>query len=153
MQQQLTFHGKPICVTLSETAAAKCREMTSPLLLEIQVYFSCVLVKRVAIYTASPLAGAWQLEEDEFSSLLETAQTISGKLFLRFNTVMTKTCPVSDHLGPPPVSDFEIIRKEAFVPSWLKVNYVNGEWLGDYGWHEINTKGLSTVQIRGDAIS
>lgn len=126
--------------------------MQHPMLLEIQVYFSCVLVKRVAIYADTPQHGAWQLADGEFASLLTTAQPLSGKLFIRFNTVMTRSCPVADYLGPPPVSDFEIARKEAFVPSWLKVDFVDGEWEGDYGWHEPTRGGIGTVQIRGEAI-
>ncbi|MDH5785085.1 MAG: hypothetical protein OEZ16_05670 [Chromatiales bacterium] len=152
MRQQLSFHGKPIAITLSDAAAAQSQKMSDPLLMEIQIYFSCVLVKRAAIYSATPQKGAWQLGQEEFDALLGSAQSVSGKLLLRFNTVMTKVCPVADYLGPPPVSDFEIVRKEAFVPHWLKIDYVNDEWVGDYGWHESNEPGLSTVQIRGAAI-
>ncbi len=151
MEQQLNFHGKLVQVTLTERATARSREMEHPLLMEIQLYFSCVLVKRVAIYADTPQHGSWQLAQDEFDALLATAQPLSGKLFIRFNTVMTKICPVADYLGPTPVSDFEIARKGAFVPSWLKIDFVGGQWVGDYGWHAAKGGGLSTVQIRGKA--
>lgn len=150
MKMSLRFHDKPVAVTLSETAVKRSRELAAPMLLEVQIYFSCVLVKRVAIYSDTPQEGAWQLEQGHFASLLQSAQPVSGKLFVRFNTVMTQTCPVADHPGPPPVSDFEIVRPHAFVPQWMTIEYRDGKWLGDYGWH--NTPkggGISSVQIRG----
>ena len=67
-----------------------------------RIYFSCLLVKRLAIYSDEPLDGAWQLEAGQFKELLNDSLNVSDKLFIRFNTVMTKMCPVDDYIGPPP---------------------------------------------------
>lgn len=149
MKQTLRFHGKGVALTLSDRAITESERLTWPLLLEVQLYFSCVLVKRIAIYTAHPQAGAWQLDPRHFDEILQEAQPASGKLFVRFNTVMTKSCPVSTHTGPPPVSDFKIERADAFVPAWLDIDYVAGGWSGDYGWHTERKNNVSPILIRG----
>jgi hypothetical protein len=63
---------------------------------------------------------------------------------------MTQSCPVSTHSGPPPVSDFEIERADAFVPLWLDIDYVEGKWVGNYGWHRDKERNVSPVQLRAD---
>jgi hypothetical protein len=44
---------------------------------------------------------------------------ITGNVYISFNIVTTKTYQNSDHIGPPPVSNFIIANKEVFVPNWL----------------------------------
>lgn len=66
-------------------------------------------------------------EENEFLSMLEESQPLTENVYLRFNTVMTKTCSVSD---------FTISNQSPYVPSWLNVDYKNAQWCGKYGWLE-----------------
>ncbi len=151
MQEKLTFHKKEIDIQLSKQAVSQSKKLNSKLIIEIQIYFSCLLGKRLAFYTDQPLEGAWQVESDEFSSMLEESQQLTGNVYLRFNTVMTKTCHVSDYIGPPPVSDFKISNQTPYVPSWLEVDYKNGQWCGKYGWPESDKSFLNTKQVRGQA--
>ncbi len=150
MQKTLRFHEKAVSISLSKSAEQRCRELEARILIEIQLYFSCVLVKRVAIYSDTKQDGVWQLDANDFASILEQSQPLHEKLYVRFNTVMTQVCPVSDHVGPPPLSDFKIVRQQAFVPQWLKIDYSNGKWFGDYGWKSSRVDDSNTLQIRGD---
>jgi len=152
MQTSLNFHGRAVRVMLTPAAEQRAKALDERVLLEVQIYFSCVLVKRVAIYSDTPQEGAWQLESAEFDALLAKAQPLTERLYVRFNTVMTKICPVGDYLGPPPVSDFKIAREEAYVPRWLRVDYRDGRWYGDYGWYSSREDESNTVQIRGAAV-
>ena len=61
MKKQLSFHGKTIDIDLSETAIRQSEKLDSKLLIEIQVYFSCMLGKRLAFYADQPIDGTWQV--------------------------------------------------------------------------------------------
>ncbi len=153
MQKQLTFHNKAVEVKLSGAADKQSQQLTSVLLIEIQIYFSCLLGKRLAFYSEQPLKGAWQLSADEFDVVLKDAQQLSDNLYVRFNTVMTKSCPVGDHIGPPPVTDFTINNQKPYVPNWLNIDFKNGQWAGHYGWNASDKKFANTKQVRGDALA
>ena len=152
MHKQLLFHTKPMDVNISERAVLQSAKLGSALLIEIQIYFSCLLGKRLAFYTDQAMEGAWQVEPDLFSTLLDDAQPLTDNVFIRFNTVMTKACPVSDYVGPPPVTDFIITNQRPYVPSWLTVDYKKNMWFGEYGWPSSEEGHMNTKQVRGKPI-
>ncbi len=153
MREQLTFHNKTIDIDLSKSAVAQSQKLESILLVEIQIYFSCLLGKRLAFYSEQALTGAWQLSADELSEVLKNAQALTDKLYVRFNTVMTKSCPVGDYIGPPPVTDFTIHNQKPYVPGWLNIDYKKGQWAGQYGWNSSDKSYANTKQVRGTALS
>ena len=152
MKKQLSFHGKAVDITLSDAATRQSEALASTLLVEIQVYFSCMLGKRLAFYADQPIKGTWQLEPDAFAELLKSAQPLTGNIHVRFNPVMTKACSVSDYIGPPPVTDFEIRNKTPYVPCWLDIDFADGLWSGSYGWHDSDKSYANTRQVRGEAL-
>ncbi len=152
MQKQLAFHNKSVDINLTNSAALQSKQLKSILLIEIQIYFSCLLGKRLAFYSIEKLDGTWQLEADMFSTVLKDAQQLTDNIYIRFNTVMTKSCPVSDYIGPPPVSDFTIANQKPYVPNWLNIDFNNGLWSGEYGWHASEPGYSNTKQVRGNAI-
>ncbi len=151
MQKQLCFHEKPLTVQLSPAASTQSARLESILLIEIQIYFSCLLGKRLAFYSDTELNGAWRVEKEAFAALLDDAQKLTDNIYVRFNTVMTKACPVSDYAGPPPVTDFTIKNQKPYVPSWLNIDFKNGEWAGEYGWPKSQAGQKNTKQVRGQA--
>ncbi|GMR01484.1 MAG: hypothetical protein BMS9Abin19_0874 [Gammaproteobacteria bacterium] len=151
MRKQLTFHEKSMAVNLSEQADQQSSKLECILLIEIQIYFSCLLGKRLAFYTDTALNGAWQVEEELFASMIDDAEQLTDNIYVRFNTVMTKACPVSDYVGPPPVTDFTISNQKPYVPSWLNIDFDKGEWSGEYGWPNSKTGQANTKQVRGQA--
>jgi hypothetical protein len=152
MLKQLVFHDKTMEIKLSRRAAEQNQKMNFPVIIEIQIYFSCLLGKRLAFYTDQALDGAWQVEPELFASMLDDAQQLTENIFIRFNTVMTKSCPVSDYAGPPPVTDFKINNQKPYVPTWLNIDYQNGMWSGEYGWPASVAGQMNTKQVRGKAI-
>lgn len=152
MNKQLSFHDKAVDIKLSDAAMRQAEKLDGTLLVEIQIYFSCMLGKRLAFYADQPIDGTWQVESGEFSALLKTARPLTDNIYLRFNPVMTKACSVSDYVGPPPVTDFDIKNKKPYVPCWLDIDFENGLWSGKYGWHDSDRSYANTKQVRGDAI-
>ena len=152
MQKQLVFHDKAVNINLTNSASSQSKQLESILVIEIQIYFSCLLGKRLAFYSAQKLNGAWQLEPEMFSNVLKEAQQLTDNIYVRFNTVMTKSCPVSDYVGPPPVTDFTIANQKPYVPNWLNIDFDKGLWSGEYGWHSSKPGHSNTKQLRGHAI-
>lgn len=147
MNAELIFHGKAMKVKLSEAARRESQSLSTSLLIEIQVYFSCMLGKRLAFYADQPFPGACELDIQQFSELINDSQCLTDKLFVRFNTVMTASCPVADYDGPPPVTDFPIPNKKPYVPDWLSIDFRNGIWCGEYGWGDKTGARSNTKQI------
>ncbi|MCW9047117.1 MAG: hypothetical protein OQK46_03480 [Gammaproteobacteria bacterium] len=153
MSEVLIFHNKEVDIKLSKAASEQSRQLDSVLLIEIQIYFSCLLGKRLAFYSEQTLDGAWKLSANEMADVLGEAQQLTDKIFIRFNTVMTKNCQVGDYIGPPPVTDFTIANQKPYVPSWLNIDYKNGLWSGLFGWHSSNKNYENTRQVRAGALS
>ena len=145
MNKILTFHNKDIDVQLSATAHKQSKSLPSTLVIEIQIYFSCLLGKRLGFYSDNNIDNTYPLDKDSFAEILADSQTITENINLRFNTVMTKSCSVSEQAGPPPVTDFKIANQKPYVPSWLTIDYKNGVWSGTYGWDRDN-KDMSNVK-------
>jgi len=145
MNKILSFHSKDIDVQLSAAAKKQSQQLPSTLVIEIQIYFSCLLGKRLAFYSDEHIDNTYPLDKESFAEILADSQTITDNLNLRFNTVMTKACSVSDQTGPPPVTDFKIANQKPYVPSWLSIDFENGIWSGKYGWDR-NNKKLSNIK-------
>lgn len=119
MKQQLTFHNKPVSIHLTAAAVDALKQLESSLLIEMELYFSCMIRKRVRFHT---------------EHMVDDAQQLTDNVYVSFNTVMTKTCSVADYDGPPPVTDFPIQKIESFVPHWLKIDFSHDQWQGEYGY-------------------
>ena len=135
-------------IRLSAEAERQAKKLSVPLIIEVQVYFSCLLGKRIAYYSTEQLPGVWQLDDAEFAALLLQAQKLTDTLFVRFNTVMTKACSVSDYAGPPPVTDFVIKNRAAYVPAWLSLHFKDQQWQGEFGWNSGKQGQGNTRQLR-----
>ena len=83
--------------------------------------------------------------------MINDAEQLTESIYVRFNTVMTKACPVSDYTGPPPVTDFTISNQKPYVPSWLMIDFNKDEWSGEYGWPMSKSGQANTKQVRGQA--
>ena len=145
MKKKLSFHNKDIEVQLTDSALSQLAELTSTLVVEIQIYFSCLLGKRLAFYSDTENHGCYALDKEQFATVLIDSKNFTDNLNIRFNTVMTKACSVSEQAGPPPVTDFEIKNQSPYVPAWLTVDFNSGNWTGSYGW-DINNKTLKNIK-------
>ena len=83
--------------------------------------------------------------------MVNDAEQLTENIYVRFNTVMTKACPVSDYIGPPPVTDFIISNQKPYVPSWLNIDFDKDQWSGEYGWPASKVGQANTKQVRGQA--
>ena len=116
--------GKQIQVEISSNAKRQLNDRITPLFVEMELYFSCLLRKEIRIRETLR-----EKLDEEF-----TAQ-LSDMLHISFRPVMTKSCSVSSCEGEkPPLSDFPIEKPQSYVPKWLKLDFKKGKWCGDFGY-------------------
>lgn len=113
------LEGKPLRITLSNAAQAMLAQRSSPLIVEMELYFSCLLRLRVRFYA-----------RDEEAS----ATPVNDKLAIRFRPVMSRQCDVQAVNGKSPLGDFPIVKRAPYVPHWLNLDYKRGEWVGTFGY-------------------
>jgi len=119
MGETVMIHGKPVAVDWSPAAARAMAARTQPLLAEMELYFSCLIRKRV-----------------RFPNDAEAARFVNATPRLRvgFRPVMTASCRVDPEQDKPGLEDFTIVNPAAFVPRWLTIDFRKGEWTGEFGY-------------------
>jgi hypothetical protein len=117
MQTTIEILGKPVLVEWSSSADKKMQDLAEPLLVEMELYFSCLIRKAVRFGGDAQAANF---------------TTAAPHLKIGFRPVMTKVCKVSDFEGAPPLEDFPIVKPEAFVPKRLTIDYRGGKWMGEF---------------------
>lgn len=122
--QKVRLHGREIRVELTRAAQRAAAGLTAPLVVEMELYFSCLVRKQVRI---KPLADT-QLPNDDLVSL-------GGPLLLGFRPVVAEQCRIAD-LGDeaPPLKTMPVTRPGAYIPHWLRLDFHKGEWRGEFGY-------------------
>lgn len=115
----INIKNKSVSVELTSAAEKALAKRKSPLFVEMELYFSCLIRKQVLFHD--------QQRQPESVS-------VNDKLSVSFHPVMTESCMLKDAEPEPIKSDFEIQRRECFTPSWLKLDFKKGHWLGEYGY-------------------
>jgi len=109
-----------LSVSISDRAAQQLARREAPLHIEMELYFSCLIRKRV---------NFGELERPALSSA-----GFANNAVISFRPVMTRHCAVSEVEGEPPVEDFPLTAAERFTPHWLRLDYRHGHWEGDFGF-------------------
>jgi len=118
MKTEIKISGKKIVVSLSDTAIRALSKRETTLVAEMELYFSCLIRKQV------------RFKEDLAGDYVK----VTEQLAVRFRPVMTETCGVDFKGDAPPLTDFPIKKPESFVPHWLRIDYKNHEWKGEFGF-------------------
>ncbi len=120
MTRDIDIEGRSLRVQISRAAQEQLCRRSDPLLLEMELYFSCLVRKRVYVRES---AGDREV------------LPVADKLKVWFRPVVTRTCSISScEGGPPPVDDLPITRPERYFPRWLTLDYRGGQWQADFGY-------------------
>ena len=120
MDRMVSLWGKPLKLSISHKAQVQLDRRTKPLLLEMELYFSCLVRKRV--YVRDHANG-------------EEAAALSDKLSVSFRPVVTQSCAMREvERDNPPVMDMPIVKPERYFPHWLTLDYKRGKWLAEFGY-------------------
>lgn len=119
MSSEITIDNRTVKVHLSKAAEKALSARDIPLFVEMELYFSCLIRKQVLFHDM-------QRQDNSVA--------VDNKLNVSFHPVMTASCQIKDAEPEPAKTDFEIQRRDCFVPKWLKLDYKKREWLGEFGY-------------------
>jgi len=122
MKLAAKFMGKTTEVTLTDRAKSELAKRIEPVHLEMELYFSCLVRKRVYEVTS-------QKDRPISASVNELLQ-------ISFKPVVTNVCVITPESEEPPpqVSESPVINPKRFIPGWLKIDYRDNKWCGDFGY-------------------
>ena len=120
MKHEVKIGQRTVNIDLSNTAERELAQRSTPLLAEMELYFSCLIRKQV-----------------RFRDLADEPDIIAADehLSVRFRPVMTAACKVGDYEGDePPLTDFPITRPDSYIPKWLRIDFRKGRWVGEFAY-------------------
>jgi len=119
MGYSASFSGKTVDVRLTAAALRALSRLDVPLVVEMELYFSCLIRKRV-----------------NFNKALSRPDGIlvTDSLYLCFRPVMTKHCAIDSSGDAPSLTEFPVKNAAPFVPKWVNIDYRRGQWRGEFGY-------------------
>ncbi len=120
MHQTITLNRHPIDIEMTPDAHAAAEALDQPLHVEMELYFSCLIRKRLRFMPGQPGPDAAR---------------IGNHLTLGFRPVMTAQCGKDYEGDEPPLTDFPIAQADRFIPDWVRIDYRHGQWQGEFGYH------------------
>ena len=119
METIIELQDKPVLIQLTDRAARQLGKLSEYLVVEMELYFSCLIRKRVLF---------------QYGVGQEAAVRVADKLFIRFRPVMTHHCNLDPSGEAPPLTEFPLENPRPFVPKWLKLDYRKAGWWGEFGY-------------------
>lgn len=126
LQQSVEIDGRTVAIELSKAASQALAARTTPLLVEMELYFSCLIRKQVRFRDAAAVS-------DNTTDTKHTV-TLNDQLQICFRPVMTRICGNDYEGDEPPLTDFPIAKTRPYVPRWLHIDYRKGQWQGEFGY-------------------
>ena len=117
-----SMKSKTVNVQTTPRAQAKLESLDKPLAVEMEIYFSCLIRLRVRF-------------PDTLKKEYIPVDGDNARVNLYFNPIMTSHCNVSEIRGRDPDTEYFPIQKpEKFTPKWVKLDYKNNTWQGEFGY-------------------
>jgi hypothetical protein len=120
MRHNVTLNDKSVSVNVSEAALTRLRNTAMPLLIEVELYFSC-LIKKVCHFHETENVGDY-------------VRVMDGR-YIHFRATMTNRCAI-DEFDKDNTADFPIVNQKPYIPKWVNLDYSGNEWAGEFGYVE-----------------
>ena len=118
-KDSIEIRGKKMAIMYSKRAEKALELRTKPLIAELQLYFTCVVQKRVKFHE---------------QTILETI-TANPHLKIAYHAVQSSACePVEFAENHPVKKELNSKGAQSMRPSLFKIDYKNGQWIGDFSF-------------------
>lgn len=119
LNNTVEINGRQVLVEWSKAAARELAQRSQPLVVELELYFSCLVKKFVHFHEG-------QQQRDTI--------TVSDKLAVFFRPVTSTACSfeVADRLGRQPEIELDTPNVRKIAPKRVKLDFVRGNWLGEF---------------------
>jgi hypothetical protein len=115
----MQLHDRTVRVELARAAAHGSTRRDSPLLVEMELRFGCLVTKHVTFLDAP----------DDTPGIV-----ISPGLYLDFRATAANAC-LSDSNNGDPANTVKPIRNfRPYVPNWCRIDYAGGRWSCEFGY-------------------
>lgn len=113
------INGRQVSVEWTKSAARELARRAQPLVVELELYFSCLVKKFVHFHETTP-------QRDTVA--------VSDKLAIFFRPVTSTACSfeVADRLGRQPEIELDTPNVRKIAPKRVSIDYVRGAWQGNY---------------------
>ena len=119
MNTVMQLYGRPVRVELSKAATRTCARFTSPLYVEMELHFGCLVTRHTHFRDAATGTSAAQLDTH---------------LYLDFRATATGACN-SGRKGSDPVRAAEPVANiRPYVPGWCRIDYAGSQWSCESGY-------------------
>ncbi len=113
--EDITFKNKRIMVSWTARAEKEMQKHSAPLIVEMQLYFSCVVKKRVLFS-----------RQAQFSTT-----AVNDKLNIAFHPVQAASCdPIEFAKNFPAQREFDSVAAKKMHPNELILDFKNNAWHG-----------------------
>ena len=119
LRNTVQINGRSVSVEWTNAAARELAKRTQPLVVELELYFSCLVKKFVHFHETAPQR--------------ETV-AVSDKLAVFFCPVTSTACSfeVADRLGRQPEIELDTAQSKKIAPKRVEIDFVRGAWQGNY---------------------
>ncbi len=118
-QSRVQLNGKELLVKWSARADRVLSNKSNPLVVEMQLYFSCVVKKRVLFH-----------DRVEFET-----QVVNDHLQIAFRPIEAARCDPEEFARNYPVGRvLDTTAAGKMTPSWIGVDFRQGRWKGEFGY-------------------
>jgi len=116
-QTDINYNGKNLLISWTRRAEQQFRQRHTPLFVEMQIYFSCVVQKRILFYDQSE----------------HPTQRVNDKLNITLRPVQAESCdPVEFAKNHPVAHEYASPAAKKLHPSALQLDFKNGQWCGEF---------------------
>ncbi len=113
----ISLKEKPLKIEWTKRAQQELSHISKPLIVEMQLYFSCVVKKRVLFS-----------EQVDFKTT-----SVNDNLQVAFHPVEAASCdPIEFAKNFPAIREFDSISAKKMHPSQLKIDFKQNAWQGEF---------------------
>lgn len=119
MSGRVTINDRPVAVEWSKAAARELARRAQPLVVELELYFSCLVKKFVHFHEVMP-------QRDTVA--------VNDKLSLFFRPVTSTACSfdVAERLGRQPEIELDTPNVRKVAPRLVRIDFMHGGWQGRF---------------------
>jgi len=119
-QQQVSLRNKPVTVRWTRRAARELARRNQPLLIELQLYFTCVVKKRALFHDPGEIMGLEPIK-------------VNQDIELAFRTVQAASCDPEEFARSFPVKqEFRSGAAMKMAPRDVLLDFTSGGWVADF---------------------
>ena len=117
--RSVSINGKPVSVVWTRAAAQQLARRAQPLVLELELYFSCLVKKFVHCHDQAPLRAT---------------TPVSDRLELCFRVVTSTACTmeVAERLGRQPETEVHTAAAGKLAPKRVHLDFRRGQWVAAF---------------------